>query len=172
MRFLPQKNLRGGGPFGLDWILLDADDLRQLAPSKDSSYPLSLPAELATKILIHLRPPVETAEDPAEIALPLLQHVELKLLKEEDIDGTRFIRLAGRLHLKKEPFPDPIDDHIRWAIVENYLEVEGFVELDQSGQVVDIQLATTKALFLPPHQEVITYNGVTHIYRPPNIAKN
>ena len=171
LRFLPQKNLRGGGPFGLDWILLSANELQQLAPEKNTEFPIVLPTELATKILIQLRPPVETAEDPTERAIPLLKHVELQLLSEEEINGTRYIRLAGKLHLKEDPFPDPIDDHIRWAIVENYLEAEGFVELDNSGKVVDLQLVTTKGLFLPPHQKVISYDGVTHVYRPQKLSQ-
>lgn len=171
LRFLPQKNLSGGGPYAVDWILLSESDLSRLSPQAGAQYPIELPQDLASKILIHLRPPVETAEDPTDRALPLLQHVRLSLIEEVQQGDKRIIRIAGQMHLKKDPFPDPVDDHIRWEIVENYIEAEGFVEIDKTGAVKDIQLLTTKALFLPPHQKLITYDAVTHIYKAPKPPK-
>ena len=167
IRTLPQKNLEGGGPFAIDWVYLNPEIINQLIPSESAIFPIALPEQTAIDILIHLRPPIETAEDHSSHAMPLIKHARLEILAEEVMEGHRYVRLAGRMHLKKDPFPSPVRDHIRWEIVENYIEVEGFLKIDASGSVVDFQLLTTEGLFLPPHQKLIKYDAVTHVYKEP-----
>lgn len=168
-RFPLQENLQRKRTFAIDWITLDAADVAGLLPPAGAGtapYPIS--EDLATAVLIHLRPPLDTAQDLDETALKIVHAAGMRGRVLGERDGLTVVGLAGALSLVRPLWmgpPERLDDKWR-ALKQAHLKVQGFLLMDpHTRQVVDLQLETTEASLVPPDGRPVVYEATARITR-------
>jgi hypothetical protein len=161
-----QEAHRNGRNFTVDWIPLEAGDVAALLPPAGALARDVAPA-LARRILVHLRPPLDTATDPHEAALARMAPVHLETWFLEEGAGFRRYGLAGSMRIgpapgtPAEPMPGRADA-VPWSDLRDVMvEIDGFIDVEAAtGRVTDLQVRTTAADAVPPTGQLVHFDAV------------
>lgn len=140
----------------VDRVGLTAEEITHLLPPAHGAY--DVPQATAARLLAHLRPPRDTAQDPLEEALQRVHAVSLHGTPLDD----NVVALQGALRMEAPPSAARRPDDLVWSeILQVDLQVEGFLTYDPATRTLqDLQLVTTRAEFLPPNGKPVTYQGM------------
>lgn len=152
----PDGDYLGRPSLLVDRIGLTAEEVASLLPPGTSAY--HVPQATAARLLAHLRPPRDTAQDPLEEALQRVHAVSLHGTPVQD----GVVALQGALRMEAPPSAARRPDDLIWSeILQVDLELEGFLAYDPATrQLQDLQLVTTRAGFVPPNGKTVTYRGM------------
>ena len=163
LRFPKQENFPRDHAFTIDWIQLTAEELALLTSTEN--VPRALPADLAADVLVHFRPPLDEARDPTAKALASVTHSALKITKHEQQADRNLLMVEGQLQMRDSV--QVIEDHNdKWSrILKGDLAISGYIELESTGELADIQLLLASAAFTPPQGKKIHYQGFARLVR-------
>ena len=142
---------------------MTVDDLALLTSLKE--IPRQLPSDLAAKMLVHFRPPLDDAEDPNDKALDLVTKASLIIRDIRAETDRHILGIEGVLEMRSaEKIKPTLND--KWSrIVKADLHVQGYIELSPQGELKDFHLLTKSATFVPPHGKEIYYEGVARLVK-------
>jgi hypothetical protein len=156
LRYPKQPNFQHNHAYTVDWIQLSKADIQSIVEDRVSK-------KQASRILNHFRPPLDTASDLDEEALKLIDRARISLLPSEE-DG--ILHFVGEMSIGGQELPvEAMDD--KWSTIHSAeVQIQGFVTLSESSKVIDIQIVTTKASFVPPQGKEILFKAIGRMNHP------
>lgn len=152
--------------FALDRVGFGEDDLAALLPGPslaDGALSFEVPREAAARLLISLRPPLDTAQDPEEDALAGVTLARLHGTPVMSSPKHQLIALDGALRIERpdEAGPPPKDPRFWSELIRVELSVRGFLVWNPTTrQLVDLQLLTDGATAALPGGGELRYRGM------------
>ena len=169
LRYFEQDSMPYGHAYTVDSIALSAEELAQLRPPSPEATAWSVSEPLARAVMLHLRPPLDQAEDRDADALAQVTGASLDAAviargAEEVVVGLRGT-LAMRCPGPPPPLPDSPRDWVDLQAVD--IAMDGFLRLDaETGAVRDAGLVADRAALVTPGGQTIRYYGVARAITP------